>query len=142
MFITEISAHHPFVSGLLGTGKDAWRAVGITTPNEWFYVSYAVFTQEGRFSETVMISNPANELVAFFDRESKGVSIVGIQLVSPPFLNGSAHWKMEPLIRIWKKPSDPLAHVYEVADGKQYCSAYGTWDISEYEFWKEFTSLQ
>jgi hypothetical protein len=49
---------------------------------------------------------------------------------------------MEPLIRIWKKPSDPLAHVYEVADGKQYCSAYGTWDISEYEFWKEFTSLQ
>ena len=81
-------------------------------------------------------------LVAFFDRESKGVSIVGIQLVSPPFLNGSAHWKMEPLIRIWKKPSDPLAHVYEVADGKQYCSAYGTWDISEYEFWKEFTSLQ
>ena len=34
------------------------------------------------------------------------------------------------------------AHVYEVADGKQYCSAYGTWDISEYEFWKEFTSLQ
>jgi hypothetical protein len=58
MFITDVSAHHPFMSGLLGTGKDAWRAVGITTPNEWFYVSYAVFTQEGRFSETVMISCP------------------------------------------------------------------------------------
>jgi hypothetical protein len=100
------------------------------------------FTQEGRFFRNSDDFQSCERVGSFFDRESKGVSIVGIQLVSPPFLNGSAHWKMEPLIRIWKKPSDPLAHVYEVADGKQYCSAYGTWDISEYEFWKEFTSLQ
>ncbi len=140
MFITDVSAHHPFMSGLLGNGKDAWRAVSITTPNEWFYVSYAISTPNGEFIETALITHPAGELMAFLDRESDGLSVVGIQLVTPPFLNGSGHWKMEPLIQIWKKPSDPLAHVYEVEGGKRYCTAYGKWDISEYEFWKEFTS--
>jgi len=140
MFVTDVSAHHPFMSRLLGSGKDAWRAVSITTPNEWFCVSYALSAQDEGFPETVMISHPADELVAFLDRGSQGVSIVGVQLVSPPFLNGSGRWKMEPLIRAWKKPSDPLALVYEVEEGKRYCTAYGKWDISEYESWKEFTS--
>lgn len=128
------------MSRLLGPGKDAWRAVSITTPNEWFCVSYAL-SQEDGFSETVLISNPVDELIAFLDRDNHGFSIVGIQLVSPPFLNGSDSWKMEPLLRVWKKPSDPLAHVYEVADGKRYCTAYGEWDISEFEFSKAFTSV-
>lgn len=141
MFITDASAHHPFMSRLLGNGKDAWRAVGLTTPSEWFHVSYALATPKGSLTETVLIANPAGELIAFLDRESEGVSVLGIQLVTPPFLNGSGHWKMEALIRVWNKSSDPLAHVYEVEGGQRYCTAYGAWDISEYEFWKEFTSV-
>ena len=81
------------MSRLLGNGKDAWRAVSITTSNEWFYVSYVLSTPKGNLAETVLITNPAGELIAFLDRESEGVSVVGIQLVTPPFLNGSGHWK-------------------------------------------------
>ena len=115
--------------------------MGLTTSSEWFCVSYVPSTPKGSPTETVLITNPAGELIAFLDRESEGVSVVGIQIVTPPFLNGSGHWKMESLIRVWNKSSDPLAHVYEVEGGTRYCTAYGAWDISEYEFWKEFTSV-
>ena len=140
MFITDASAHHPFMSRLLGNGKDAWRAVGLTAPREWFYVSYTLSTPKGNLAETALIANPAGELLEFLDQEDEGVSAISVQLVTPPFLNGSECWKMEPLIRVWKKPSDPLAHVYEVEGGQRYCTAYGAWDISEYEFWKELRS--
>ena len=140
MFITDVSAHHPFISGLLGNGKDAWRAVGLTAPREWFYVSYTLSTPKGVLSETTLIANPAGELLAFLDQEGEGVSVLSVQLVSPPYLNGSKRWKMESLLRVWKKSTDPLAHVYEVEGGQRYCTAYGPWDISEYEFWKELGS--
>ena len=140
MFITDASAHQPFMSRLLGNGKDAWRAVGLTAPREWFYVSYTLSTPKGNLAETALIANPAGELLEFLDQEDEGVSALSVQLVTPPFLNGSGGWKMEPLIRVWKKPSDPLAHVYEVDGGQHYCTAYGAWDISEYELWKELRS--
>ena len=120
--------------------RTAWRAVGLTAPREWFYVSYTLSTPKGNLAETALIANPAGELLEFLDQEDEGISALSVQLVTPPFLNGSERWKMEPLIRVWKKPSDPLAHVYEVEGGQRYCTAYGAWDISEYEFWKELRS--
>lgn len=127
------------MSRLLGNGKDAWRAVGLTAPKEWFYVSYTLSTPKGDLSETALIANPAGELLTFLDQEDEGVSVLCVQLVTPPFMNGSERWKMELLVRVWKKSADPLAHVYEVEGGKRYCTAYGEWDIAEYELWRDFT---
>ncbi len=126
------------MSKLAGKGKDVWRAVTLSTPNEWFYVSYSISTPSGDLHETVLITHPARELMSVLDGESDGVSIIGVQLVSPPFLNGTRRWKMEPLVRLWMKHSDPLAQVYEVEGGSRYCTAYGAWDISEYALYKEF----
>ena len=138
MFITDVTAHHPFMSNLAGKGKDAWKVVTLSMPKEWFYVSYSVTTPSGEHTETALITHPAGELISVLASESEGVSVAGVQLVSPPYLNRSKRWKMEPLVRLWKKPSDPLASVYEVEGGKRYCTAYGKWDISEYEFCREF----
>ena len=138
MFITDVTAHHPSMSNLVGRGKDVWRAVTLSTSNEWFYVNYSIKTPGGEHAETALITHPAGELISILEVETEGLSVVGVQLVSPPFLNGSNRWKMEPLVRVWKKPSDPLANIYEVEGGARYCTAYGKWDIAEYEFWKEF----
>ena len=64
MFITDASAHHPFMSRLLGNGKDAWRAVGLTAPREWFYVSYTLSTPKGNLAETALNANPARGVKA------------------------------------------------------------------------------
>ncbi len=127
------------MSKLAGDGKDVWRAVTLSMPKEWYYVSYSVSTLSGELSETVLITSPASELISVLNGDSAGVAITGIQLVSPPFLNGSSRWKMEPLVKLWMKHSDPLAQVYEVEGGSRYCTAYGAWDISEYELCKEVT---
>ena len=88
------------------------------------------FHPQRNLAETALIANLAGELLGFSTKRMRAFR------AQCPTCHPSVSerlWGLEngATDPIWKKPSDPLAHVYEVDGGQHYCTAYGAWDISE-----------
>lgn len=139
MFLTDNAARHPFASQLYGDGMTVWRAATLATLDEWFYLNCLVKSPEGEFPEIILISHPSHDLLSFLDQRKDDVTVIDVQLVSPPHLNGTRRWKMEPLVRIWRDPSNSWSHRYEVANGNRYHSIQNDRDNTEFELCREFT---
>jgi hypothetical protein len=91
-----------------------------------------------RIPEIILISHPSHDLLSFLDQRQDDVTVIDVQLVSPPHMNGTRRWKMEPLVRIWRDPSNAWSHRYEVANGNLYHSVQNDRDNTEFELCQEF----
>lgn len=126
MFITDARARHPFMSALLDDGMQAWNSINLSIEAEWFWVSYLLKMDEGRIRETILLSSLSQVVEVFEQAQGDRIEILEVNIVSPPYLNRSTHWMLEPLREVWRARNPRtgrVAHLYCVAEGKEYVEA-------------------
>ena len=118
MFETHTRARlqSPFI--VLEEGAQRWAYVSQTANDEWFFVTYETVDQQISSQQQFMISR-----IQFFlglaARDTPEQFIRQVQLVSPPWLNQTGAWLMEPLSAIGKVDERVC---YELIDGRVYPS--------------------
>lgn len=68
------------------------------------------------------------------------IQVDQVLLVSPPCLNGTANWQMEPLSEVWRgRPSENgfFVYIYVLKDGRRYIGSPGSVDESSLQDLKQ-----
>lgn len=126
MFLTTPSDRHPIKSAIAGHGCDVWTHITLTIDFPWYCLSYsrrpgATLGVEG----TEFLSKP-NQLAEFLSQTDSIIQVDQLLLVSPPRLNRTRHWQMEPLAEVWRghyEDSGFFVHAYVLQDGRRYVDA-------------------
>lgn len=96
-----------------------WSCVEHTLALPWFYITLK--SHESRATTMLQVMDPGvfSELLA---QHEELLWIEDVQLVSPPYMNGSSAWKMEALLRFSYCHSPDLGsfELYELECGKTY----------------------
>ncbi len=81
-------------------GSHRWAYVAQTWSHEWFFVTLeSTDEDDNKHCQQLMIPR-AHYLLGLASRDTSETRIQQIQLVSPPWLNESGSWLMEPLREI------------------------------------------
>ncbi len=132
MFETNDQARlQPSIYFVPEEGTHQWAYISQTANNEWFYVTYETADEEIVCRQQMMIPI-APYVLALATRDAPEAFIRSIQLVSPPWLNGSDTWLMEEVKEI--RLIGPK-YVYELTDGRVYPSELS--DISAKTMWSK-----
>lgn len=107
---------NPFFA--LEEGAHRWAYICQTSNHEWFFVTHETSDEEITVSQQFMIPIP-QYVLGFASRDTPNAFIREIQLVSPPWLNETGAWLMEPIRAIHKIGE---RFCYELADGRFYPS--------------------
>lgn len=78
-------------------GTHRWAYVAQTWNHEWFFITHETIDEEGSRQRQQFMIPIATYLLGFISRDTPDAFISQIQLVSPPWLNESGTWLMEPL---------------------------------------------
>lgn len=130
MFVTASSTRHPILSALAGEGQEVWTCVNLAINRPWFFATYSLYLPQGEIRESVLLSSidQVNQLLGQ-DRDT--MEVQQLMLVSPGYLNGAGHWRMEALSEIWRGRAAGLGDevwMYHLADGRQYIEGWRTQD--------------
>lgn len=101
-------------------GSHRWAYVAQTSSSEWFMVAYEVVKDGEKHSQQLLMPS-AKYVLGLASREGDDEAIKEIQLVSPPWLNESGRWLMEPLKKIHLAGRQ---FCYELGDGRFYPSVF------------------
>lgn len=125
-FRLTIGAHNMFETNDQGrvqdlyfapeAGAHRWAYVSLTSNHEWFYVTYELSDEEVVNHQQLMIPL-APYVLSLATRDAPEAFIKSIQLVSPPWLNGSDTWLMQDLKAI---RCCGMKFVYELCSGEIY----------------------
>ncbi|MFV3314373.1 hypothetical protein [Pseudomonas sp. NY15374] len=80
-------------------GAHRWAYVALASNQEWFFVTYEAVQDEAAHRQQLLIPGP-QYLLGLASRGGEGEKVIEVQLVSPPWLNESGGWKMQPLRRV------------------------------------------
>ncbi|WP_125929922.1 hypothetical protein [Pseudomonas putida] len=97
-------------------GTHQWAYVSQTWNHEWFYVTYETTDGEVICHQQLMIPL-APYVLGLATKDTPEAFIRNIQLVSPPWLNGSDTWLMQELNAI---RCCGMKYVYELSNGDIY----------------------
>lgn len=126
MFLTTPSDRHPIKSAIAGHGCDVWTHITLTVDFPWYCLSYSSRTgSDIGVKGTELLSKP-NQVVEFLSQSESNIHVEQLLLVSPPRLNRTRNWQMEPLAEVWRghfKDSGLFVHVYVLQDGRRYVGA-------------------
>lgn len=132
MFETNDQARlQPSIYFVPEEGTHQWAYISQTANNEWFYVTYETADEEVVCRQQMMIPI-APYVLALATRDAPEAFIRSIQLVSPPWLNGSDTWLMEEVNEI--RLIGPK-YIYELTDGRVYPSELS--EISAKAMWSK-----
>ncbi|MBC3475621.1 hypothetical protein [Pseudomonas taiwanensis] len=136
MFETNDQARlQPSIYFVPEEGTHRWAYISQTSNHEWFYVTYETTDDEEVVSLQQLMVPIAPYLLGLATRDAPDAFIRSIQLVSPPWMNGSGSWLMEDLKEI---RSVGPKYLYELSDGKIYpkefvnASAKTLWSKTEH----------
>ena len=126
MFRTIFSDRHPIKSAIAGHGCDVWTRATLTLDIPWFCLSYSS-TSEATYglSGTELLSKP-DQVAEFLSDTDAKIQIDQLLLVSPPRLNGTQQWLMEPLAEVWQGRLENnffYVPVYVLQNGRRYVGA-------------------
>lgn len=126
MFLTTPSDRHPIKSAIAGHGRDVWTNITLTIDFPWYCLSHSSRTgSELGIKGTEFLSKP-DQVAAFLSRPDSNTQVDQLLLVSPPRLNRTRTWQMEPLAEVWRghfADSGLCVHVYVLQDGRRYVCA-------------------
>jgi len=113
-------------------GVHSWWYVQRRLHTHWFHVTYSEkYVEDGEefLLSNIMFFSLVEHLIRFAQLQDK--TIEQIYIITPNHLNGSNHWKMEPLKEIWKghvpETMGQTAHIFKLNNGKEYVvSGLGT----------------
>lgn len=132
MFETNDQARlQPSIYFVPEEGTHQWAYISQTANNEWFYVTYETTDDEVVCRQQMMIPI-APYVLALATRDTPEAFIQSIQLVSPPWLNGSESWLMEEIKEI---KLIGTKYVYELSAGRIYPSEF--FDIPAKTMWSK-----
>lgn len=126
MFETASAGRLAVPSELGSDGTHLWAYVRQTLALPWFHLSVECTEREYKEPCTHGLTLFATRREQWVGLEDENVDtrIEAVQLVSPPWLNGTTMWRMELLEEIWDLPAaDALterATIYIVEGGRRY----------------------
>jgi hypothetical protein len=120
-------------------GERSWGFLRVTPSESLFLVSYRTKGDQGAPADILVLGVERLREIA---RGGGVLQITAAQLLSPPWLNGSAHWKLEPLGEI-RAPADTLftGRDYVLNDGRTYSEPREA-ESSEYVPYETLFSMQ
>lgn len=126
MFCTTFADRHPIKSAIAGPGCDVWTRATLTLDIPWYCLSYSS-TSEATYglSGTELLSKP-DQVAEFLSDTDAKIQIDQLLLVSPPRLNGTQQWLMEPLAEVWQGRLENYfinVPVYVLQNGRRYVGA-------------------
>lgn len=131
MFETHIEGEIPLPTGIDHPDVRAWSYVHCRLFAPWLHVVREVTYRDepdgerGVLQDMLFLAEVAHLMqLQIMPR----VRILSVDLMSPGPLNGTGHWKLEPLAEIWEglvpMRYEPLrAFVYVLEDGRRYVDA-------------------
>ncbi|TFW70757.1 hypothetical protein C3Y98_08765 [Methylotenera oryzisoli] len=110
-----------------GTGESLWSYAELMVNALWFYADCKFMDGLDTISSTFLLSRSSQ--ISDLLNQPK-ITIRSIYLVSPPYINRTASWSMNPLVklsvgRLKNEESESNIEIYELADGSKYYSSYG-----------------
>lgn len=106
MFQTTTAGHIPIPPGLSDEGAQLWTFIRQSLALPWFHLSLErterEYEEPYKLVDTVFATRREQWLQ--LEQVDPDTRVLGIQLVSPPWLNKTATWRMEALREIWSMP--------------------------------------
>lgn len=97
-----------------------WRAVKIGLRMPWFRLSYLVLPEEFEDQMLVCSTTELRNAVTKLG-EDESTKLLNVDLISPPWMNGTERWRMDPLERIDVGTFKGLQHaVFVLQGGTEY----------------------
>lgn len=125
MFETHDETELPIPPGLGDPGERMWPYIVRRLFVPWLHVVRRVAFEENGVPcalQEMLFLTRVGQLQQL--QETSDIEIVAVDLVSPGHLNGTHHWKFEPLAEIWEgiEPGteDRKAYVYVLENGVRY----------------------
>lgn len=141
MFLTTPADRQPIKSAIAGGGCDVWSRITLTLDFPWFCLSYSSRASAScGIHGTEFFCKPA-QVAEFLRNAESDFQIDQLLLVSPPRLNRTIHWQMEPLSEVWvghRKSRTFDIHAYVLQDGRRYIDAP---DPADFQALQEVTQL-
>ncbi|MFD3299428.1 hypothetical protein [Aquipseudomonas alcaligenes] len=111
----RIQSHPAFPEPLL------WAEIEHDIHRPWFYVHVVEFGQELEWQRMIMIGHERS-LQSLLQAQTSRWVVQGVQLMTPSHVNGTEHWKLEPLeqVLLYGDVGSEPALVYKVQDGPPY----------------------
>ncbi|TCT07079.1 hypothetical protein [Paralcaligenes ureilyticus] len=121
MFYTYDNAETP-MGAWFEKGSRSWRFIEWSLNIPWFWVTIVLSDGEASWTDTLMFYLP-QDIADLIEQRANNLKAIDVQLVSPPRMNGTTKWSMEPLAEIVSgialETSRPV-HVYKCVNGKSY----------------------
>ncbi|WP_122409678.1 hypothetical protein [Pseudomonas viridiflava] len=87
------------VPGIFGEGVSHWRGVSRLLRTPWYHLTLSV-ESDGRLSECAVMIDDTRQLQEFLVSQGADLAITEIMAVTPSWMNKTAGWQMEPLMRV------------------------------------------
>ena len=118
MFETHERARLDTPLFVMEEGLHRWAYVAQTSNDEWFFVTYETVV-DGEASQQQFLIPDVSFLLGLAAKDAPEMFIRRVQLVSPPWLNNSEGWLMEPIQAIHRVVE---SFGYELMSGRMYPS--------------------
>lgn len=120
MFTTLDKAEIPYPFG----GMRLWAHVARTIHAPWFHVIVEEQDSSGMRARHMSFLSSIRQLHEL--SEVPELRIIEVDLVTPPYINNTARWRMEPLREIWSAPEPDgsrEAHIHVLESGARYAES-------------------
>lgn len=113
------------VPGMFGEGVSNWRGVSRLLRTPWYHLTLTV-KDEGRLSECAVMIDDTRQLQEMLVSQGSDLGITEIMAVTPSWMNKTAGWQMEPLMRVTVGEDRTGSEVclLEVAKGAVYHTSH------------------
>lgn len=124
MFETYTETEIPFGKKYEEVGIKVWGFVERRIHSHWFHVTCEAIDSERKEYTPNLFYSDVKQLLALNEHNKTSVNILTVEIVTPCHMNGSDHWKMEPLKELWlawsPKPKNSYTHIFILENGKRY----------------------
>jgi len=123
MFQTDVASEIQIPVGINIPGEKSWWYVKKRLHMCWFHVICEVAYDDGETLREIFFIDQIDHLCDLNNHSR--FNIVEVELVSPSYMNGDQHWKMEPLSEIQEGvvhdvDNEYRMHVFILKDGRRY----------------------
>ncbi|TAL86009.1 MAG: hypothetical protein EPN62_13245 [Candidimonas sp.] len=121
MFYTYDEAEIP-MGGWFEPGSRGWRYIEWIMNIPWFWVTIDLSNGKEISTDALMFYLPG-DIANLIKQHANNLKAIDVQMVTPPSVNGTTKWAMEPLAEIVsgivRETSCPV-HVFKCVSGKSY----------------------
>lgn len=134
MFQTADCYRNSAFSSIAGDGQHIWTTVSLPLNRPWFFVTCNTMTNQGLFTNSIMISSIA-QVLELTSLDGDNVKLGDVHLVSPGWVNRTATWKMDRLQAVWEglHPLGIRVQIFSLTDGRCYLDTPKDIELSSLE---------